>query len=258
MRGRFSVGEGCDFVYELMNGMDGLNGLMKFGNHWVEAVGDCPNLEIHVSPDDPFWKTISRNNSWKCQQSIFSRRVRVISPSNVQMANGSRRAMLEKMGRLADGEFLRRGDMIGVSRNGLYEHYAIYIGKGRVIHYCGAGADFGGEVTIHEAPFSEFLKDSKTFFLVWFDEGRPVKIRSSTSFLQYAPLDVYDVMFQRKQRRVFTAEETVQRAQSRLGEENYNPVTNNCEHFAMWCRTGIAESGQVKKIMKTINLHRVS
>ena len=28
------------------------------------------------------------------------------------------------------------------------------------------------------------------------------------------------------------------RAQSKIGEEKYNLVTNNCEHFAMWCITG--------------------
>ena len=33
-----------------------------------------------------------------------------------------------------------------------------------------------------------------------------------------------------------------------MGEEKYNLVTNNCEHFAMWCKTGEAFSGQVMRI----------
>ena len=39
----------------------------------------------------------------------------------------------------------------------------------------------------------------------------------------------------------------VQRARSKLGEKQYSPLTNNCEHFAMWCKTGKRSSDQVKK-----------
>ena len=49
---------------------------------------------------------------------------------------------------------------------------------------------------------------------------------------------------------MFSAEETIRRAKERLGEEKYNLVTNNCEHFAMWCKTGEAVSGQVKQIVR--------
>ena len=34
------------------------------------------------------------------------------------------------------------------------------------------------------------------------------------------------------------------RAQSKIGEEKYNLVTNNCEHFAMWCITGRSSCDQ--------------
>lgn len=30
------------------------------------------------------------------------------------------------------------------------------------------------------------------------------------------------------------------RALSRLGEEKYHLITNNCEHFVRWCRSGSA------------------
>ena len=53
---------------------------------------------------------------------------------------------------MTSADFLRTGDVIGVSR-GVYEHYAIYAGKGRVIHYAGDTSDFNGRITIHEAPF---------------------------------------------------------------------------------------------------------
>lgn len=52
----------------------------------------------------------------------------------------------------------------------------------------------------------------------------------------------------REKRKVLSTDETIRRAGSRIGEENYNLITNNCEHFAMWCKTGVSESSQVKQI----------
>ncbi|BAT51813.1 serine/threonine protein kinase [Nostoc sp. NIES-3756] len=43
------------------------------------------------------------------------------------------------------------------------------------------------------------------------------------------------------------------RAESRLGERNYHLILNNCEHFANWCKTGIAESEQVKLPLNLID-----
>ena len=36
---------------------------------------------------------------------------------------------------------------------------------------------------------------------------------------------------------------------SRLGEQNYNLLFNNCEHFATWCKTGRHSSGQVDSVI---------
>ena len=41
--------------------------------------------------------------------------------------------------------------------------------------------------------------------------------------------------------------EVIHRARSKLGEKKYCPFTNNCEHFAMWCKTGKSSSDQVRK-----------
>ena len=38
------------------------------------------------------------------------------------------------------------------------------------------------------------------------------------------------------------------RACSRLGEHEYDLIFNNCEHFAIWCRTNVAESKQTKRV----------
>jgi len=168
----------------------------------------------------------------------------------MRVANGSKNVMIEKMKRLNAKEFLKPGDVIGASRSGLYEHYAVYLGNGRVIHYGGESDDFGGTVSVHEASFSEFIKDSKGYFVVWFDGGIPYKIQSETTFLFNGAVDYYNARFQKNKRKTFSAKETVERAKSRIGETNYNLITNNCEHFAMWCKTGVSESSQVKNIAR--------
>lgn len=114
-------------------------------------------------------------------------------------------------------EVLNPGDVIGVSR-GIYEHYAIYTGNDEVIHYAGENGDFGGQKSIHRATLKEFLAGASEFFVMGFLEN------------------VY----------AFSPEKTIERAESRLGESKYDPIRNNCEHFAIWCKTGISESYQVE------------
>jgi len=47
-------------------------------------------------------------------------------------------------------------------------------------------------------------------------------------------------------------EETLKRARKRIGEANYRPFRNNCEHFATECKTGQGYSGQVKTFINRI------
>ena len=51
-----------------------------------------------------------------------------------------------------------------------------------------------------------------------------------------------------KHDRCYDPETVVSRAKSKLGERKYDPVTNNCEHFALWSKTGIASSEQVNNV----------
>ena len=46
--------------------------------------------------------------------------------------------------------------------------------------------------------------------------------------------------------------EVLQRAMSRLGEREYDPFTNNCEHFARWCKTGLGCCTQVNEVISYI------
>ncbi|XP_076105492.1 uncharacterized protein LOC143073667 [Mytilus galloprovincialis] len=42
----------------------------------------------------------------------------------------------------------------------------------------------------------------------------------------------------------YSPDEIVERARSRIGESAYNLMTNNCEHVAVWCVSGVKESFQ--------------
>ncbi len=43
---------------------------------------------------------------------------------------------------------------------------------------------------------------------------------------------------------------TLRRAMSRIGETDYNLLFNNCEHFAIWCKTGFHRSPQIEMLIE--------
>ena len=87
-----------------------------------------------------------------------------------------------------------------------YRHHGIYAGGGRVIHYRGF-KDLFRRGPVEEVTFETFAA------------GGPV-------FVESLPLDS------------FAGAATVERARSRLGEDRYRLLTNNCWHFAKWCLSG--------------------
>lgn len=133
----------------------------------------------------------------------------------------------------------RRGDVLVVNRaSGLYQHYGVYIGHGRVIHYAAENGDFGGHITIHEADLSEFQGPSDQIFVLNFPENGDLPAPSG----QESPL--FDIL-RAGSYHLYSPEETVARARQREGQEKYGLPWNNCEHFALWAKTGVHESRQV-------------
>ena len=144
----------------------------------------------------------------------------------------------------------RYGDIIGIHR-GLYQHYGVYISPDCVIEYGSADGDFGADVQVHEVSMEKFLGYSKDFFVCIFTEHEQKKISlkdtSDNDFTHFL-LSLQRVL-KGERYHLYTPEETVQRARSKLGESHYNPVLNNCEHFAIWCKTGISSSRQVEDLL---------
>jgi hypothetical protein len=116
---------------------------------------------------------------------------------------------------------MAKGDCIYVYRNfgqltGVYKHYGIDCGDGTVIHY--------------RKP-SEVVEQTS---IATFSRGNPVYVAEYSAGFGYIP----DVV--------------VERAKSRLGERDYNLLSNNCEHFANWCKTGISDSKQIRNYLPAI------
>jgi hypothetical protein len=106
------------------------------------------------------------------------------------------------------------GAHLTTSRRG-YNHHGVYAGGGRVVHYSGLSG-FWQCGPVEEVSLSEFVG------------GHSVRIVDHVQS-QYSP------------------EEIVRRARSRLGENDYRLLTNNCEHFCNWCISGISRSAQVEE-----------
>lgn len=140
------------------------------------------------------------------------------------------------------------GDIIGVDR-GMYQHYGIYAGDNRVIHYTADTSDLDPEnAEIQETSLERFLRDDAEYFILepgessggLLDMFLSSALSNAKEAGKRARRDEHDTP------PAFAPEETLKRARSRIGEREYNLLTNNCEHFVVWCKTGISESRQVR------------
>ena len=109
---------------------------------WMDYLGDNTNIAYWVDPNNDTWITHAYPNGWSIQIHKVNGIGRLISPDQIRVARGTMEALTEKMNRLTSDEFLQPGDIFGTRRSkrkGLrriyYEHYGIYIGNHRVIHY---------------------------------------------------------------------------------------------------------------------------
>ncbi len=102
-------------------------------------------------------------------------------------------------------------------QHGLFNHHGIDLGDGTVAHYLE-----GREIL--RSPVEEFSR------------GQPVTP-------VFYPVDGCSA-----------PGVTLRRAMGRLGEQRYNLLFNNCEHFAHWCKTGRHRSSQVEDWLHTGSL----
>ena len=132
---------------------------------------------------------------------------------------------------------LRRGDHITFDRK-LYSHHAIveYIdrrnGKIGVIHY--NKTPEGCRQDIFSSPKRR---------------GKASGVQGTYKFKNEP---VYLIIH--PDGRCLDPDTVVAIAQARVGESEYELVNNNCEHFAMSCKTGVSASYQVQRVMAYLSL----
>lgn len=97
-----------------------------------------------------------------------------------------------------------------------YLHHGVYAGNGRVIHYGGMHRLFVRR-PVEEISLEEFTL------------GRGLTVKPWV-----APK--------------FSGTDVVERARSRIGENRYRLLSNNCEHFTEWCIGGTSRSPQVEAV----------
>ncbi len=101
-----------------------------------------------------------------------------------------------------------------------YTHHGIYAGRGRVIHYSG----FAHLFKKHPIEITSIER---------FSNGRPILIQ------EYASAK-------------FKGRKVVRRMRSRMHENNYHLIINNCEHLCTWAITGVESSPQVTRMINRL------
>ena len=188
-----------------------------------------------------FWNDLAVHKGWKIQQNKVFGQCRILGPDSrcyasikepeklrlflTELIDIGNSPVQQKTDIKAHEQAVRQpqaGDILWAYR-GLYNHCGIYEGDGKVIHFAAPqGSEISpGNAVIHRASYEHF-KDGCLVKVIDIEGG-------------------------------FSAEETVSRARSRIGERGYDFTANNCDHFAMWCKTGEHRSIQVdgvKAILK--------
>jgi hypothetical protein len=111
------------------------------------------------------------------------------------------------------------GDHVFVERS-VYSHHGIYIGGGDVVEFDGGISGGSGKIRV---------VDMATFL-----SGGVLRTKAYEACLP--------------------PEAVVELAKSRIGQGDYSLFSNNCEHFATWCKTGRSHSEQVETAKEGVAL----
>jgi len=101
-----------------------------------------------------------------------------------------------------------------------YSHHGIYAGRGRVIHYSG---------------FAHIFKK------------HPIEMTSIQRFARGKPIYTRHYPSPR-----YKAKAVVRRMRSRMHENHYHLIINNCEHLCTWAITGVESSTQVERMQRRL------
>ena len=139
---------------------------------------------------------------------------------------------MENLLKIGDHVFVDRS-VLGIK---LYEHHGIYVGDDMVVHYNGLAHG----IVLEKSCFEEILSN-----VVPLDKRNIAKVEM-TSLEEFASGDVLQV--KKHADAPFSGQEVALRAKERIGEQKYNLIINNCEHFCNECVFGEHVSEQVQNV----------
>ncbi|KAM3595174.1 uncharacterized protein V6R79_019459 [Siganus canaliculatus] len=139
-------------------------------------------------------------------------------------------------------ESLKPGDLIEIFRTG-YQHWAIYIGYGEVVHLCTSNSSSSSSM-----PTSSSMSTSSSMPTSSSSSSAVVKrhrIQDVTKGDRWTVNNLLDHKFKPREEDIIVKE-----AINRVDEMMmYSVTTYNCEHFVTKLRYGKAESQQIIKVL---------
>ena len=140
---------------------------------------------------------------------------------------------------------IKRGEHIYFETRLGVDHHGIYCGNGYAIHFD------GHTKTITKSSLSDFIKpfDISCVKVIdyrnpWSNPWKlfnPRQLFNSNSWRLFQ----YFLAYKFSKLRALNENTVIERAESLLGKSQYHLGSRNCEHFAVWCKTGRWESLQV-------------
>eukprot|EP00731_Ephydatia_muelleri_P025809 Em0017g892a len=146
---------------------------------------------------------------------------------------------------------LSPGDHLRIDRQGIYDHHMLVVeahsaNSFKVIHYTSLfERGPGHEEDEHPHPAAS---STSGLGIARNENGERIPlgvVAEETLTVTEEDLKSMQVLRYPGEVRVFSVEESITRARSRLNEKDYHLVTNNCECFVNWAITGEAVSYQV-------------
>ncbi len=144
---------------------------------------------------------------------------------------------------------------------GIIDHWAVYAGSDRIIHYNNTEEEPLKAVIVEETiqSFWERQRDSSgtgSVLEIMNSSAAAVSRSGQACYWKIFPKEEpkLGILERRIHTQQFSGEAIVQRARQYLGRTHYNLVFENCETFAKWCKYGVHMSEQTQTAGLTVSV----
>ncbi len=159
---------------------------------------------------------------------------------------------------------LKRGNVLSVDRKHSkaigYQHFGVYAGNKKVIHFTSLNSDVSSDNRIIKTDFEHFLRGKTYFHVMGFPDqygavigSRMAGISENDNIFSMALDIIADAknFVRTTTYHCYTPKECYERALACINNTDYSLSSNNCEHFAIWCKTGVSMSTQIDELLNT-------